>query len=199
MTDTNRTPWRTESILPSPPRRRPRAARPRVPGRVIPSRQRQSPHPGRRARPEAAGVYIPDDPEPLTMHHMQVTLEVEFPSRIIVSVEARLLAYPHDLCPSIEQHYNKLVGLSIARGFTNTVRELFGGPRDAATPPPCSRRWHRSRCRAPRASSASKPNERVSRIRSSCDRPVRAGRPSPTPVTSGPTTDPQGRGRARRV
>lgn len=33
------------------------------------------------------GVYIPDDPEPLTMHYVQVTLAVEFPSRIIVSVE----------------------------------------------------------------------------------------------------------------
>ena len=29
----------------------------------------------------------------------------------------------------ITTHYEKLVGLSIARGFTHKVRELFGGPR----------------------------------------------------------------------
>ena len=37
--------------------------------------------------------------------------------------------HPHGTCPSITAHYDKLVGLSIARGFTHKVRELFGGPR----------------------------------------------------------------------
>ena len=31
--------------------------------------------------------------------------------------------------PRIESHYDNLVGLSIGRGFTHKVRELFGGPR----------------------------------------------------------------------
>ncbi len=38
-------------------------------------------------------------------------------------------AHPHDQCPSIVDTYQGLVGLSIARGFTHKVRELFGGPR----------------------------------------------------------------------
>jgi len=37
--------------------------------------------------------------------------------------------HPHSQCPQIEDHYHKLIGLSIARGFTHKVRELFGGPR----------------------------------------------------------------------
>ena len=41
----------------------------------------------------------------------------------------RLEIHPHAACPRIEDHYQKLVGLSIARGFTHKVRELFGGPR----------------------------------------------------------------------
>src|SRR4051812_4403601 len=63
------------------------------------------------------------------MHHMQVDLEVAFPSMEIVASTVVFESHPHVLCPSITPHYEKLVGLSIARGFTHKVRELFGGPR----------------------------------------------------------------------
>jgi hypothetical protein len=75
------------------------------------------------------GMYVAADPEPLTMHHMVVEMEVDFPSLVIVRAGAVLEIHPHTTCPNIEDHYGKLVGLSIARGFTNRVRELFGGPR----------------------------------------------------------------------
>lgn len=75
------------------------------------------------------GMYVPDDPSPLTMHHMIVELEVEFPSLVISRAQAVLATHPHGQCTAIEDHYGKLVGLSIARGFTHRVRELFGGPR----------------------------------------------------------------------
>lgn len=75
------------------------------------------------------GMYVPDDPEPLTMHHMVVEVEIAFPSLVIESARAVLAIHPHSECPQIEEHYDKLVGLSIARGFTHKVRELFGGPR----------------------------------------------------------------------
>jgi hypothetical protein len=75
------------------------------------------------------GMYVPDDPDPLTMHHMVVEIEVDFPSLEIVRARAALDIHPHTTCPDIEDHYEQLVGLSIARGFTNRVRELFGGPR----------------------------------------------------------------------
>jgi hypothetical protein len=76
-----------------------------------------------------AGMYVPDDPEPLTMHHMVVELEISFPAMEIVRAEAVLEVHPHSVCPNIEDRYQHLVGLSIARGFINKVRELFGGPR----------------------------------------------------------------------
>lgn len=75
------------------------------------------------------GLYLAEDPDPLTIHHMQVELEVAFPSLEITGAEVLFEAYPHASCPSIVDHYHELVGLSIARGFTNRVRELFGGPR----------------------------------------------------------------------
>ena len=75
------------------------------------------------------GLYIVDDPEPLTIHHMIVDLTVAIPSLEIVAAKVVLEVHPHPECPRIEDHYGKLVGLSIARGFTNKIRELFGGPR----------------------------------------------------------------------
>ncbi|MGH9135098.1 MAG: DUF2889 domain-containing protein [Ilumatobacteraceae bacterium] len=74
-------------------------------------------------------LYIADDDEPLTIHHMQIDLEVAFPSLEIMAASVRFATHPHGGCPSIIDHYGGLVGLSIARGFTHKVRELFGGPR----------------------------------------------------------------------
>lgn len=75
------------------------------------------------------GLYVPDDTEPLTVHHMIVDLEVRVPTFEIIDARAVLETHPHTNCPRIEDHYRNLIGLSIARGFTHRVRELFGGPR----------------------------------------------------------------------
>lgn len=76
-----------------------------------------------------AGLYLTDDPEPLTVHHMVVDMVIEMPTMTITSARAVLEVHPHAACPRIQDHYGNLVGLSIARGFTHRVRELFGGPR----------------------------------------------------------------------
>lgn len=75
------------------------------------------------------GLYLASDPEPLTVHHMQVSLTVDYPTLTISRVESHFESHPRDECPTIRGHYDQLVGLSIARGFTHRVRELFGGPR----------------------------------------------------------------------
>lgn len=75
------------------------------------------------------GLYLQDDPEPLTIHHMIVDLEITFPQMVIERAEVVYQSHPHIECTDIVPHYQKLVGLSIARGFINKVRELFGGPR----------------------------------------------------------------------
>jgi len=75
------------------------------------------------------GLYVTDDPDPITVHHMQLSLEISFPQLEIVDTTVHFEAHPNPACPSIIEHYDNLVGLSIARGFTHKVRELFGGPR----------------------------------------------------------------------
>ena len=74
------------------------------------------------------GTMVPDDPDPLTMHHMIVELEVAFPALQITAADVIFDAHPHSVCPVITEHYKELVGLSIARGFTHEVRQRFGGP-----------------------------------------------------------------------
>lgn len=76
-----------------------------------------------------AGLYVKGDPEPLTIHHMVIEMRVAFPSLEIVHATAELKEFPHHECPGIAVKYKQLEGLSIARGFTHKVRELFGGPR----------------------------------------------------------------------
>lgn len=75
------------------------------------------------------GLYIEDDPEPLAIHHMVVELTVAWPRLEILDARATFEVHPQSMCPAIAPAYGQLVGLSIARGFNNKVRELFGGPR----------------------------------------------------------------------
>ncbi len=76
-----------------------------------------------------AGLFVPEDPEPLTIHHMTVSMQIEIPTLEIVGVTTEFRMHPHDVCPAIVEHYDELVGLSVRRGFTHRIRELFGGPR----------------------------------------------------------------------
>lgn len=76
-----------------------------------------------------AGFYDPADTEPLTMHHMVLDLVVHAERLEIVEAGVVFEEHPHPACPSIAAHYGNLVGLSVARGFTHKIRELFGGPR----------------------------------------------------------------------
>ena len=67
--------------------------------------------------------------EPLTIHHMQVELLVLASTLTIVDVSVEMLVRPQLECRDILPAYDQLIGLSIARGFTHKVREMFGGPR----------------------------------------------------------------------
>lgn len=79
-----------------------------------------------------AGLYVDDDPDPLTMHRMRVELEIEYPALVITRADVEFDDYPQIPCPMIAGAYAALVGVSITRGFTHRVRELFGGPRGCA-------------------------------------------------------------------
>ena len=74
------------------------------------------------------GLYILGDPEPMEIHQMQLELRVALPNLEITSAHVVFETHPNSQCPIIANDYEKLVGLSIARGFTREIRNLFGGP-----------------------------------------------------------------------
>lgn len=75
------------------------------------------------------GLYVASDPEPLEMHQMQLELQVSLPDLTITRARVLFETHPHSNCPKIADDYEKLVGLSIARGFNHKIRDLFGGPK----------------------------------------------------------------------
>ena len=74
-------------------------------------------------------AWLPEDTEPLVIHHMVVDLFVELPSQQIVDVRVVMDTKPNLDCATILPSYDQLIGLSVARGFSHKVKELFGGPR----------------------------------------------------------------------
>lgn len=72
------------------------------------------------------GLYFPDD-EPLPIHEMVVDLILQLPELIIAAVDVVMEVTPHRQCTSIEDRYEELIGLSIARGFSREVTARFGG------------------------------------------------------------------------
>lgn len=68
------------------------------------------------------------DGEPLAIHDMAIDLIVSYPEFTIVGVETAMNVHPYDVCTDILTDYQQLVGLSITRGYSRKVRDLFGGP-----------------------------------------------------------------------
>jgi hypothetical protein len=76
-----------------------------------------------------ARVFIEDAKGAMDMHQMVVDLTITFPNLVITKAEVVFETYPALQCPGIATAYEGLVGVSIARGFSRQLRELFGGPR----------------------------------------------------------------------
>ena len=75
------------------------------------------------------GLWGIADTEPMTLHDMRIELVVNGTTMEITKVETSMVTHPQDFCPGILPIFQQLVGTSIARGFGNRVKTLFGGPR----------------------------------------------------------------------
>lgn len=81
----------------------------------------------RDVRPD--GLWGIHDTEPMTLHDMHIELVVNGVNFEITEVRTAMLTHPQEQCPLILPIFQELVGASIARGFGNKVKTLFGGPR----------------------------------------------------------------------
>lgn len=68
------------------------------------------------------------DGEPIIIHDMTIDLIVDADSFVIRRVMPVMDVHPYEACTAVLDAYAQLVGVSIARGYSRTVRELFGGP-----------------------------------------------------------------------
>lgn len=68
------------------------------------------------------------DGEALVIHDMVIDLTMSLPDFIIENVESTMNVHPYEMCTNILVDYQQLVGLSITRGYSRKIRELFGGP-----------------------------------------------------------------------
>jgi hypothetical protein len=75
-------------------------------------------------RPWAGGTYGPRD-----LHVMELGVVVRRADLCIVDAATDMKTYPHAECTAIEPSFRDLVGLSVARGYTNAVQERFGRER----------------------------------------------------------------------
>lgn len=75
------------------------------------------------------GLYVVGDDRSMEIHQMQLELRVALPDLEIRQAGVVFETHPHSACPLIAKDYEKLVGLSIARGFNRRIRDLFGGER----------------------------------------------------------------------
>ncbi len=75
-------------------------------------------------RPWAGGTHGPRD-----LHVMELGLVVRRADMTIVDAAADMKTYPHAECTAIEPSFRDLIGLSVARGYTNAVQQRFGRER----------------------------------------------------------------------
>ena len=66
---------------------------------------------------------------PRDVHRMELGIVVRCADLVIVDAEATMGHFPHPECPSIEDSFSELIGLSVARGYTRAVQDRFGRER----------------------------------------------------------------------
>jgi hypothetical protein len=64
--------------------------------------------------------------DPGVFHHMIARMRVSLPDLYILSLDAEMPIVPMDMCREISDSVEKLIGLQLKPGFTDTVRSLLG-------------------------------------------------------------------------
>ncbi len=62
-----------------------------------------------------------------TLHDMTIRVLVRTPGLVIEDIEVSIDAAPYEDCRTLERSLDAVVGLSVARGFTNRVKAAAGG------------------------------------------------------------------------
>ncbi len=69
---------------------------------------------------------------PGTVHHMIIRMKVKRPQLTIEDIDVDMPTVPHDECPETRNSLKPVIGMRITSGFTNSVKDLVGGPKGCA-------------------------------------------------------------------
>lgn len=69
---------------------------------------------------------------PRVIHRMELALRVRHPDLVITEVRGGMDAHPYRICPDALPPLQRLVGVSVAQGFTRAVNERLGRQRGCA-------------------------------------------------------------------
>jgi len=76
-------------------------------------------------KPQGLGLA---DGEPLVIHDMVIEMTVAGDTFEIMAITPTMNVHPYGNCTAVLASYRQLVGVSIARGYSRKVKDLFGGP-----------------------------------------------------------------------
>ena len=69
---------------------------------------------------------------PGTVHHMIIRMKVNMPRLTIEDIDVDMPTVPHDECPETRNSLEPVIGMRVTSGFTNSVKDLVGGPKGCA-------------------------------------------------------------------
>ena len=69
---------------------------------------------------------------PGTVHHMIIRMKVARPRLTSEDINVDMPVVPNDECPETRNSLEPVIGMRITAGFTNSVKDLVGGPRGCA-------------------------------------------------------------------
>lgn len=67
-----------------------------------------------------------------TIHDMSLTIRVRYPDLVITHVDGGMTAHPYTICRDAVPGLDRLVGISVAQGFTRAINERLGRQRGCA-------------------------------------------------------------------
>jgi hypothetical protein len=76
-------------------------------------------------RPPGAVRWFGSEPPPV-VHDMRLVVRVRYPDLVVTAVGGDMASHPYHICREALPPLQRLVGMSVARGFTRAINERFG-------------------------------------------------------------------------
>lgn len=73
-----------------------------------------------------------EDPQLRVLHDISIELVVDATTMVITRAGSSMQTYPHAECPLVADRFARLEGVSVTRGYSRSLREIFAGVNGCA-------------------------------------------------------------------